>query len=85
MSYAAWSSGAKHSPWRWSRDAVSAALAAECIVGADVAIETTGRPMISTPILGLGFLVGMQHALEADHIAAVSSIAARETSSGGHR
>ncbi len=36
--------------------------------------------MISTPILGLGFLVGMQHALEADHIAAVSSIAARETS-----
>ena len=35
--------------------------------------------MISTPILGLGFLVGMQHALEADHIAAVSSIAARET------
>lgn len=28
-------------------------------------------------ILGLGFLVGMQHALEADHIAAVSSIAAR--------
>lgn len=35
--------------------------------------------MISTPILGLGLLVGMQHALEADHIAAVSSIAARET------
>src|ERR1043165_6904463 len=28
-------------------------------------------------ILGLGFLLGMQHALEADHIAAVSSIAAR--------
>jgi hypothetical protein len=27
-------------------------------------------------ILGLGFLLGMQHALEADHIAAVSSIAA---------
>ena len=35
--------------------------------------------MISMPILGLGFLVGMQHALEADHIAAVSSIAARGT------
>ena len=31
------------------------------------------------PILGLGFLVGMQHALEPDHIAAVSSIAARGT------
>lgn len=27
----------------------------------------------------LGFLIGMQHALEADHIAAVSSIVARET------
>jgi hypothetical protein len=30
-------------------------------------------------ILGLGFLLGMQHALEADHIAAVSSIAARSS------
>jgi hypothetical protein len=30
-------------------------------------------------ILGLGFLLGMQRALEADHIAAVSSIAARRT------
>jgi high-affinity nickel permease len=30
-------------------------------------------------IMGLGFLLGMQHALEADHIAAVSSIAARRT------
>ena len=28
-------------------------------------------------ILGFGFLLGMQHALEADHVAAVSSIAAR--------
>ena len=27
----------------------------------------------------MGFLLGMQHALEADHIAAVSSIAARQT------
>jgi cytochrome c biogenesis protein CcdA len=27
-------------------------------------------------ILGIGFLLGMQHALEADHVAAVSSIAA---------
>jgi ABC-type nickel/cobalt efflux system permease component RcnA len=35
--------------------------------------------MISTPILGLGFLMGMHHALEADHIAAVSSIAAGRT------
>lgn len=33
-------------------------------------------------ILGLGFVLGMQHALEADHIAAVSSIAARRTSIG---
>jgi ABC-type nickel/cobalt efflux system permease component RcnA len=30
-------------------------------------------------ILGLGFLLGMQHALEPDHIAAVSSIAARRS------
>jgi hypothetical protein len=30
-------------------------------------------------ILGFGFLLGMQHALEADHVAAVSSIAARRT------
>jgi ABC-type nickel/cobalt efflux system permease component RcnA len=30
-------------------------------------------------ILGLSFLLGMQHALEADHIAAVSSLAARRT------
>jgi hypothetical protein len=35
--------------------------------------------MISMPILGLGFLMGMHHALEADHIAAVSSIAAGRT------
>jgi hypothetical protein len=33
-------------------------------------------------VLGLGFLLGMQHALEADHIAAVSSIAARRTHIG---
>jgi hypothetical protein len=33
-------------------------------------------------ILELGFLLGMQHALEADHIAAVSSIAARKTGLG---
>src|SRR5271154_6547627 len=33
-------------------------------------------------ILGIGFLLGMQHALEADHIAAVSSIAARRTDVG---
>ncbi|MCX7309028.1 MAG: sulfite exporter TauE/SafE family protein [Afipia sp.] len=30
-------------------------------------------------ILGIGFLLGMQHALEADHIAAVSSLAARRS------
>jgi hypothetical protein len=33
-------------------------------------------------ILGLGVLLGMQHALEADHIAAVSTIAARRTDVG---
>lgn len=33
-------------------------------------------------ILGLGFVLGMQHAMEADHIAAVSSIAARRTNVG---
>jgi cytochrome c biogenesis protein CcdA len=33
-------------------------------------------------ILGLGFLIGLQHALEADHIAAVSSIAARRNDIG---
>jgi cytochrome c biogenesis protein CcdA len=33
-------------------------------------------------ILGLGFVLGMQHALEADHIAAVSSIAARRSNVG---
>ena len=33
-------------------------------------------------ILGLGFVLGMHHALEADHIAAVSSIAARRTEVG---
>lgn len=32
--------------------------------------------------LGLGFMLGMQHALEADHIAAVSSIAARRNRVG---
>src|SRR6201995_3265996 len=38
------------------------------------------NPMFA--ILSLGFLLGMQHALEADHIAAVSSIAARRTDVG---
>ncbi|MBR0692772.1 urease accessory protein [Bradyrhizobium lablabi] len=33
-------------------------------------------------ILGLGFLLGMQHALEPDHIAAVSSIAVRRSHVG---
>src|SRR5258708_30746427 len=33
-------------------------------------------------ILGLGFLIGLQHALEADHLAAVSSIAARRSDVG---
>ena len=29
-------------------------------------------------VITLGFLIGMQHALEADHLAAVSSIASEE-------
>jgi ABC-type nickel/cobalt efflux system permease component RcnA len=33
-------------------------------------------------IMALGFLLGMQHALEADHVAAVSSIAARRDNVG---
>jgi cytochrome c biogenesis protein CcdA len=33
-------------------------------------------------ILALGFLLGMQHALEADHVAAVSSVAARRRDVG---
>src|SRR5260221_1194853 len=33
-------------------------------------------------ILALGFLLGMQHALEADHVAAVASIAARRSHVG---
>src|SRR5258708_4408771 len=35
------------------------------------------KPMFA--VLSLGFLLGMQHGLEADHIAAVSSIAARRS------
>jgi ABC-type nickel/cobalt efflux system permease component RcnA len=31
-------------------------------------------------VLGLGFLIGLQHAFEADHLAAVSSMASSETS-----
>ena len=31
-------------------------------------------------ILALGLLIGMQHALEADHLSAVLAIAARKTS-----
>ncbi len=30
------------------------------------------------PILGLGFAIGLQHALEADHLAAVATIASRQ-------
>lgn len=33
-------------------------------------------------VLGLGFLIGLQHALEADHIAAVTSIVSREKGAG---
>ena len=28
-------------------------------------------------VLGLGFLIGMKHAIEADHVAAVASLATR--------
>src|SRR5437763_4191723 len=48
-------------------------------VHVDRVVERAGRMF---GILGLGFLLGMQHALEADHIAAVSSIAARRTHIG---
>jgi cytochrome c biogenesis protein CcdA len=47
---------------------------------ADKGVEDEREKMFG--ILGLGFLLGMQHALEADHIAAVSSIAARRTEIG---
>jgi high-affinity nickel permease len=40
-------------------------------------LNSSENPMFA--ILALGFLLGMQHALEADHIAAVSSIAARRS------
>lgn len=33
-------------------------------------------------VLGLGFLIGLQHALEADHVAAVSSLVGRERGVG---
>ena len=32
------------------------------------------------PILGLGFVIGLQHAMEADHLAAVATIASRHSS-----
>ena len=32
------------------------------------------------PLLGLGFMLGIKHALEADHLAAVASLAARSSS-----
>lgn len=32
------------------------------------------------PILGLGFLIGLQHAMEADHLAAVATLASRQGS-----
>ena len=47
-----------------------------CLMG-----DQAGRAACSE-FWGLGFLLGMQHALEADHIAAVSSIAARRTHVG---
>lgn len=47
-------------------------------VGETVMIEGLGGSALG--ILALGLVIGMQHALEADHLAAVSSIAARETS-----
>jgi len=41
-----------------------------------VSIEARGHVLLS--ILGLGLLIGMQHALEADHVAAVSSVVSRK-------
>jgi cytochrome c biogenesis protein CcdA len=42
-----------------------------------VGTAKSGKTMLA--VLSLGFLLGMQHALEADHIAAVSSLAARRS------
>jgi high-affinity nickel permease len=49
--------------------------------GREVAIklDDEGKRAGMFGILALGFLLGMQHALEADHVAAVSSIAARRS------
>src|SRR5450432_2488815 len=47
-----------------------------------VTIARSGQAGNMFGILGLGFLLGLQHALEADHIAAVSSIAARRSDVG---
>lgn len=43
----------------------------------------TGRGHAVTSIILFGLLIGMQHALEADHVAAVSSMVAREKTLGG--
>src|SRR3982074_982069 len=51
-------------------------MAGSTVAGQNLRREGRGY---SFGILGLGFLLGMQHALEADHIAAVSSIAARRS------
>jgi ABC-type nickel/cobalt efflux system permease component RcnA len=41
---------------------------------------TTGERCIMVSLLILGFFIGMRHALEADHVAAVSSLATRSAS-----
>ena len=57
----------------------SAALRADRLAPNDAELKSRGYMF---GILGLGFVLGMQHALEADHVAAVSSIAARRTDVG---
>ncbi len=41
---------------------------------------TTGKRRVMVSLLILGFFIGMRHALEADHVAAVSSLATRSAS-----
>src|SRR3954454_18457735 len=42
----------------------------------------SGLQVTSLSILFLGFLLGMKHATEADHLAAVATLATRQTSVG---
>jgi len=43
-------------------------------------IEETGMEISTFSILGLGFALGLKHALEADHVVAVSTIVSERRS-----